>query len=394
MSGVWDMSRGFLPKNDPIEKLPVEFGALDQFGRELPKLLSARALGKQIVSLPILDPAGLSDEQKERAMMLYSFIGQAFVWEDWQENKVRSVIPANIAIPWCKLAEMIGRKPILSYASYALYNWERIEDKEHIVLGNICLLQNFYGGLDEEWFILPHVAIEMEAVSVILSIAMLMKIKGYNAAMLDSWLGFLWGGLRSLNDVMKRIPESCDPYIYYNRVRPFIQGWNSDAKEAPLPDGVIYEGVEKYKGKPQKFRGETGAQSSIMPALDAFFGVAHTDKLPNGSPDILKSYLTDMRNYMPVGHRVFLADLEDYSNENSLRKFVQKNKKNSVLVGNYNACVEEIIKFSEMHYDYATRYIHRQAPHGANSTATGTGGTPFMIYLKKHLDERKECLIN
>ena len=65
---------------------------------------------------------------------------------------------------------------------------------------------------------------------------------------------------------MNRMPEKCDPFIYYNRVRPYIFGWKNNPA---TPQGVIYEEVDEYNGKPQLFRGETGAQSSIVPALDA-----------------------------------------------------------------------------------------------------------------------------
>ena len=394
LTEVWDMSRGFLSANDPIIELPRAFTALDQFGAELPKLLAAEAVGKQVRNLPIFDLSGANREIAERAMMLYSFIGQAYVWEEWRENKPRGIIPTNIAVPWYALAEMLGREPILSYASYALYNWRRIEKKGHVVLGNICLLQNFYGGLDEEWFILPHVAIEREAILIVLSGTLMMEsVRKKDMDGTTSFLGSMRIGLKNVNEVMSRMPDGCDPYIYYNRVRPFIQGWKSDAQDAPLPPGIIYEGVEKFAGEPQRFRGETGAQSTIVPSLDAFFGVVHADWLPDGSPDILKGYLLDMRNYMPKEHREFLNDLEVFAEKYSLRGLISKNKNNAGLKETYNACLEELVKFSDMHYDYATRYIHRQVPKGANPTETGTGGTPFMKYLKKHRDERLACLV-
>src|SRR2546427_4821666 len=40
-------------------------------------------------------------------------------------------------------------------SSYALDNWRRLDPTSPIELGNITLLQNFLGGLDEEWFVQP-----------------------------------------------------------------------------------------------------------------------------------------------------------------------------------------------------------------------------------------------
>ena len=207
------------------------------------------------------------------------------------------------------------------------------------------------------------------------------------------WLGSMHAGLRDINNVMSRIPEGCDPYIYYNRVRPFIIGWKSYVPGFPLADGVAYSGVPEFLGKPQKFSGETGAQSTIVPSLDIFFGVEHADLL-DGKPDIMKSYLQDMRKYMPKEHRKFLIALEGSAKENSLRALVILNKDNPALLNTYNACLEEVVKFSDMHFDYATRYIHKQPQKGANNTKAGTGGTDFMVYLKKHRDERQACLIS
>jgi indoleamine 2,3-dioxygenase len=90
--------------------------------------------------------------------------------------------------------------------------------------------------------------------------------------------------VEAMNQILLRMPERCDPYIYFNRVRPYVPGW---ANQPSLPSGIVYECVEEYGGKPQKFRGETGAQSSIIPTLDAALGVAHAE-------DMLRSYLIEM----------------------------------------------------------------------------------------------------
>ena len=69
----------------------------------------------------------------------------------------------NLHNPGTKLRGRLGRPPVLSYASYALDNWRRLDPTKPIQLDNIVLLQNFLGGLDEEWFVVVHIQIEREA---------------------------------------------------------------------------------------------------------------------------------------------------------------------------------------------------------------------------------------
>lgn len=54
----------------------------------------------------------------------------------------------------------------------------------------------------------------------------------------------------------------------------------------------------------QQLYGETGAQSSIVPALDAALGIQH-DRC-----SWLAAYLGDQRAHMPRAHRAFIASLE------------------------------------------------------------------------------------
>lgn len=56
--------------------------------------------------------------------------------------------------------------------------------------------------------------------------------------------------------------------------------------------------------QPQQLYGETGAQSSIVHALDAALGIQHD------TCSWLKAYLLDMRAHMPPAHRAFVAALE------------------------------------------------------------------------------------
>src|SRR5206468_8553558 len=152
-----------------------------------------------------------------------SYFAHAYVW-----GAAPSVdrIPAGIAVPWYEIALRLGRPPVLSYASYALDNWRRIESEGPVVLGNIALLQNFLGGADEEWFILVHVEIESHAAAAIAALLPAQQcVKDDNAARVELHLRAINESLERMNATLARMPERCDPYIYFHRVRPYLYGW-------------------------------------------------------------------------------------------------------------------------------------------------------------------------
>src|SRR5262249_58734422 len=91
--------RGFLPREDPLQRLPASHAAWDELGRELPRLLAAGRARATIEQLPVLDTSGLSVRELERAMMLLSFFGSAAVWETWRIQP-GSRIPRGVAVPW------------------------------------------------------------------------------------------------------------------------------------------------------------------------------------------------------------------------------------------------------------------------------------------------------
>jgi len=119
-----DADRGLLPASDPLDRLPNDFSPWEEIGRELPKLLMSGRVRSFIQAMPLVDATGLQDDrERRRAMVILSFLGHAYVWG---EKETVSSIPACLARPWHQLAQMVGRPPVLSYASYALDNWRRL----------------------------------------------------------------------------------------------------------------------------------------------------------------------------------------------------------------------------------------------------------------------------
>ena len=367
---------GYLPAYEPAQSLSAGNEEWDQYGKDLPKLLMGTNFRARVRALPSFNVAALKGEAEiQRAMLVLSYIGQAY---QWSENSAATLMPSNLAKPWFEVGKLVGRPPILSYQSYASDNWRRFDKSGPIACGNIGLLQCFLGGQDEEWFILIHIEIEKKAGKALKAIEDAQAaVVGNDADQVESALTNLRASLAAMYAVLDRMPERCDPYIYFHRVRPYIFGWRNNPS---LPDGVIYEGVDEYKGIGQKFRGETGAQSAIIPAMDGVLGIEH-------ERDELREYLMEMRTYMPPKHVAFIEAVEAGP---SVRNFVISAQRSS-LTSVFNECVELVANFRAMHLEYAGRYIHAQAQATpGNPSAVGTGGTPFMTYLRKHRDETKK----
>jgi indoleamine 2,3-dioxygenase len=376
--------RGYLShyEIDQIE-LPEVFDPVLEAASNLSALITTGRVRHWLDMLPelaLVDWARTAPEEEVRtAMVHYSFLVQAYVWS---EPTPPRHLPANLSRPICAIADRLGQAPLLPYSAYVLDNWYRLDKAGPIALENIAMYQNFLGGADENWFVLVHVAIEAEA-GVLLDNAA--RLVGVARAKDESEAIRL---LREMDAAWERIyahfarmPERCDPYIYFHRVRPYIHGWANNP--ALSEGGLVYEGVERFAGKPQAFRGQTGSQSSIVPAMDALFGVAHSD-------DPLRQFLDELHSYRPLEHRRFIEDLAAQS---TLRAFVSGSG-NAELRAAFNACLEQSARFRTRHLEYAASYINKQAGSiPGNDPDVGTGGTPFMRYLKKHRDENRAQLV-
>lgn len=375
--------RGYLSHFEIDEiALPSLFDGVKQAAGNLSGLLSTgrvRHWLDQLADPGLEDWAREADEEEVRtAMVHYSFLVQSYVWG---EPHPPAHLPANLSRPIVAIADRLGQAPLLPYSAYVLDNWSRLDKSGPIELENIYMVQNFYGGADENWFVMVHVAIEAEAGVLVDNAAKLVKVATQDeAAEAERLLVEMDAAWERIYAHFGRMPERCDPYVYFHRVRPYIHGW---ANNPALDGGLVYEGVEKFGGKPQAFRGQTGSQSSIVPAMDALFQVGHSD-------DPLKTFLDELHHYRPVQHRRFIEDLGEHS---TLREFVTQSGSRS-LKDAFNACLEQTARFRTRHLEYAASYINKQAGSiPGNDPDVGTGGTPFMRYLKKHRDENRAQLV-
>ena len=372
---------GFISSDQPLRYLNdknQDEQILEDLACSIPKLLLTNKIRKQIDNLPDTffthDFSKYSEEELRLLNVQFSFLAHAYVWGDLVPSKI---LCKAIAKPWSNISKRLGRPPILSYASYCLDNWHKINQDEGVNLDNVALNYNFLGGIDEDWFVTIHVCIEHAANKAIQSafnIALKTETNDCDEKVLLDELTSIKEAMLEVNHIFRKMPEKCDPYIYYHRVRPYIFGWKNNPA---LPDGLIYESC--FDEKPQLFRGETGAQSSIVPTLDALLNVVH-------ERDELREYLDEMKSYMPPSHRELIKFIEDTS------KVKQQVSINKMLMELYDDCCQEISIFRSQHLRYAADYIHNQSTKSTlfgsgGSKVRGTGGTPFMKYLKKHRDE-------
>jgi len=380
-----DMSpeRGFLCSYNAADVgLPSELAAPEEAARDLPRTLLTGRIRQHLGDLPVLDLksfcAEASDAQLRAAMVRYSFMVQAYVWG---EPDAPTSLPAPLAVPMWALAKRLGQQPLLPYSAYVLDNWDRLDRTAPISLDNIWMIQNFLAGQDEAWFVLVHVAIEARAGSMLAEIpAIIEAVANGDARAVEQGLARCAQVWDDVNAIFDRMPERCDPYIYFHRVRPYIHGWKDNPA---LGAGLVYEGVAETGGKPQAFRGQTGSQSTIVPSMDALLGIGH-------AADPLRTFLDELHIYRPPAHRTFVDKVRAMS---QVRAFVQASG-DANLREIYNTNVRSIARFRTRHLEYAASYINKQGKDSAgNDTDVGTGGTPFMKYLKKHRDEAEQHLL-
>lgn len=351
--------RGFLPTRDPVRSFAPgsELSVLDEIGRDLPSLLEDSGFRPYARGLRIPEwPEDRLREETLPELRLYyvrlGFLASAYVNQVSQPRA--DVLPHNIAVPLCKTCALLGRPPILSYDGYALYNWKRFDASGPVALGNLDTLQNFVHLYDEHWFILVHVEIEAIGAHVLAAIDRAARaLESSNPAEVSLALREMASAVWRQVAVLGRIPEKMDPALYHRTFRPYIRFF----------ENVVYEGVART---PMNFRGETGAQSSLMPSLIAFMKIPHRQSA-------LTDHLTDMRRFMPLEHRQSIAELEALP---PVRDLADPEA--------YNEVLEAMATFREVHYTWAQEYVNRWV-----DDPRGTGGTPYMVWLRQLIDETR-----
>ncbi len=290
-------------------------------------------------------------------------------------------------------------------------------------LDNLSTNLTFTGSLDESWFYLVSVVIEARAGPIIpMMIEAIGAVRRNDRVLVVECLRSFAERLDELGSLLERMYESCDPHVFYHRIRPFLAG-SKNMGDAGLPNGVMFDDGTGNQPFVQ-FSGGSNAQSSIIQFFDVVLGVEHRptgEKRADSESGAVQSpshgFIQDMRKYMPGPHRRFLEHMEKVAN---IREYVTSNRKDRALTTAYDACLAMLRSLRDKHIQMVSRYIiiksresrshsrsvspkqsEMQRVNIANTLARngskklrGTGGTALIPFLKQARDETGEPAID
>lgn len=233
----------------------------------------------------------------------------------------------------------------MSYAaSYALYNY-RFADASvaYDKYSNLRLIRAFERGLDpassEAGFVLTHVDMVKHSSGLVKGAAQLLQAVSSSsgpAPVLDAF-DLLLETMRVVEDSMETMWSHSKPKDYLS-YRTFIFGITN---QSMFPHGVVYAG--QNGDEPLFFRGESGANDSMIPLLDALLQIP----MPaNPLTEILK----DFRSYRPKPHREFLAAVRQEAEAVGVREYCCRDLETRV---RYLRLLDHVRSFRWRHWLFA-----------------------------------------
>ncbi|TRM59297.1 Indoleamine 2,3-dioxygenase [Schizophyllum amplum] len=314
-----DRKTGFIPSR-PLPKLRGAFKLWEdalqaKLGRHMAEDYRA---GERLTSSqwPVLDAMDLVNHVagSQRAHYVLAYLIHYYVHSMpcKQLKKGTSItIPPSLAAPMMVVARHLRMAPVLTYADTILWNMEQINEDGPMTLDNLRTETLFSGTEDESAFYMSQVQCELlgaELLGVIADVASMHCSQAKDAtsiALLSGALDRLTDGLEELDQIIKGIRPTCDPSVFYWRIRPWFVGSSEDHP-------WIFQGEDACID----LLGPSGGQSSLMHAVDVFLDVDHelrftrSPAASNANRRADTGFMKRMRRYMPGPHRDYLQYLE------------------------------------------------------------------------------------
>ncbi|OWF36750.1 indoleamine 2,3-dioxygenase 1-like isoform X2 [Mizuhopecten yessoensis] len=376
---------GFLLDSSQV-KLQTCWSPFEEVAEQLTKNVENRIIREKVEELNGDKP--IPDGKLEQLCLhrILTFLTAGYIWQDGEET-VPMKLPRCLAVPLTRVSDALGMKPILSYPSMILANWQMQDTDGPFDFRNLNAMYQTPGGDGAEWFILTHVVIEQRFAPAIEAIVNAMKYSTAgtedNVALVRA-LEIIPGVMVDMMRTFKQIKDGVVPEQFYDELRIFYTGWG-EGKD-PLPEGLIYEGV--YGDQPTSMKGGSAAQSTTLQILDAALGITHE----GGQKEILD----EVRDYMLREHRNFCAYVRKNSN---IRHYVERCNNTDVIKA-YNKCISAIRGFRGLHKDKVNDYIRKPSErkdrnkHVEGIKDTGTGSTPYLTFLKEINEDTDKCKLS
>ncbi|XP_033743721.1 indoleamine 2,3-dioxygenase 1-like isoform X2 [Pecten maximus] len=364
-------------------KLDKCWGPFEEVAEQLTKNVENRIIRHKIEKLN--GDHDIPEDKFEQLCLhkILTFLTSGYIWQDGEET-VPEKLPRCLAVPLTRVSDALGMKPILSYPSMILANWQLQDANEPFDFRNLNAMYQTPGGNGAEAFILIHVIIEQRFAPAIEAIVDAMKYSSEGCednVRLARALNVIPVVMVKMMKAFKEIKEGVNPEQFYDELRIFYTGWGG-GKE-PLPRGLVYEGVDGDKRKSMK--GGSAAQSTTLQILDAALGIRH-----EGAQ---KDFLDEVRDYMLREHREYCAYVWEHSN---IRSYVERCSSKDVRNA-YDRCIAAVRGFRGLHKDKVNDYIRKPSErkdrnkHVEGIKHTGTGSTPYLTFLNKVNEDTDKC---
>tara|TARA_Y200000002_G_scaffold12548_1_gene10244 strand:+ start:967 stop:2352 length:1386 start_codon:yes stop_codon:yes gene_type:complete len=378
---------GFLPKKNPLSKLPKRYDELQKLIDEMPikkedgknGLLSKKgAIEDRIHNLSNLKDLVNNEDDVfivQALFRTYAFLTSAYLLapahfnyiETKKYGKANTTLPAQVAEPFVIVSKKLDVYPFIDYHyAYSLGNYIKIDDNKGYEWENLAMAAKFSGMDDERGFIMLHVDINQHSPELIGGI--FDYLDSNDATEVNNSLNKCLSSMKKINE-RRKIMWQASRWKHYNDFRVFIMGIKGN--DEIFGNGVIYEGVSD---KPLKYRGQTGAQDNIIPTADIFTGVI--DYYPSND---LTKYLLDLRSYRPKCIQNFLEDIKNEMGNNRLFNDLKESNNQEGLCLLIQI-LDEIYYFRNGHWQFVQKYIMANTKY-----AKATGGTPIVSWIPNQI---------
>ncbi|CAK5278992.1 unnamed protein product [Mycena citricolor] len=374
------------------------------------KRVSSEAWRSKISAWPVVEANALQGNIRclQRAHVVLAYLTHYFIHSSPPGcSNDPFVVPKALAVPFVAVSRSLGIAPVLTFADTVLWNYELIDATQPTSAINIHYTNLFSGTEDESQFYRTAALVELRGVELLKVIDEFSALPDLDelscVSILSRNLTRLVGVVEEMSDMIQTIRDNVDPHVFYDTIRPWFNGSDS---EGPSHPGWVYEGVPD--SDKLDLSGPSGGQSSIMHALDLFFDIDHKLKSRRFSLSAADYHRADtgfmerMRRYMPGKHRDYLHSLA-----NSPRSLREVAERTPALRESYNNAVMALKRLRDIHMRIACLYIvsmsrsNRHPPAACPVAAMmdrvektrGTGGNELALLLKARRDATKRSLL-